>query len=146
SATALITPMVILPAGLVRPDSANENLGVGYDLIQYLTLLGEVAQFNSELLEASVSKNAPEATFLVDDYEVHQIATIEIEGVVFSDDQDYHRLGYLQRKQLRPLNLALFMTSGQTDDFFGAWKGDKYQGMTFSNGRPSEWQAIFDIS
>jgi len=40
------------------PASADKNLGSGYDLIQCLTLLAEVAQFNSELLEVSVGKNA----------------------------------------------------------------------------------------
>jgi hypothetical protein len=81
----------------------------------------------------------------VNDDHVHQIATIEIEGFVFSDDEDYHRLGYLQRKQRRPYNLALFMTEGQTEDFFGAWQGDADKGESFGNGPPSAWQAIFDI-
>lgn len=127
------------------PASADKNLESSNDLIRYLTLLAETAQFNSELLEASVNKNAPESAFLVDDDHVHQIATIEIEGSVFSDDEDYYRLGYLQRKQRRPYNLALFMTEGQTEDFFGAWEGDADKGETFSNGPPSAWQVIFDI-
>lgn len=127
------------------PASADMNLESSHDLLQHLTLLAEVAQFNSELLEASVNKNAPEATFQVDDTHVHQIASVEIEGFVFSDYEDYHRLGYLQRKQRRPYNLALFMTEGQTEDFFGAWEGDEDNDEAFSNGSPADWQVLFDI-
>ena len=127
------------------PASGDRNLGDDYDLVKLLTILAEAAQYNSELLELSVTKNADTATFSVLDEHIHQIATIEIEGFIYSDDEDYHRLGYVQRKLRRPYNLALFIHPGQSKDFMGAWDGDEDSGEPFSQGSPSEWPAIFEV-
>ena len=127
------------------PASAEQNLRANYDLLRTLTLLAELAEFNSEILEISVTKNASPSTFAVLDEHIHQVATIEIEGHVFSDDEDYHRFGYVQRKTKRPYHLALFMHQGQSEDFMGAWDGDEDKGEPFSNGSPSNWQSIFEV-
>lgn len=127
------------------PASGYWNVSRDFDLIKLLTILAEMAQFNSELLERSITKNAPKEAFeVLDDY-IHAIACVEIEGSTFSDSEDYHRLGYHKRKTKRPYNLALFMTEGQTEDFIGAWDGDPDIGEEFSNGSPSNWQKIFNI-
>lgn len=127
------------------PASGDRNLGGNYDLADFLTILSEVAEFNSELLEGSITKHADASSFEVFDEHIHQIANFEIEGFTFSDDEDYRRLGYIQRKTKRPYHLALFMHSGQSEDFIGAWDGDEDAGEPFSNGSPSNWQAIFDV-
>lgn len=127
------------------PASGDKNLGANYDLTDFLTILAEVAEFNSELLEGSITKNADPASFEVLDEHIHQIATVEVEGFTFSDDEDYWRLGYVQRKTRRPYHLGLFMHPGQSEDFIGAWDGDEDAGEAFSNGSPSNWQAIFDV-
>jgi len=127
------------------PASGDRNLGNSYDLVKLLTILAETAQYNSELLELSVTKNADTATFSVLDEHIHQISTVKIEGFIFSDDEDYYRLGYVRRKLRRPYNLALFMHPGQSEDFMGAWDGDEDNGEPFSQGSPSEWQAIFEV-
>lgn len=67
----------------------------------------------------------------------------EIEGYTFTDPEDGYRLGYIKRKQPHPLNLALTMTEGQTEDFISAWDGGE-EGM-FNNGSPADWQKIFDV-
>ena len=64
---------------------------------------------------------------------------------MFSDDDDYHRLSYVQRKLRRPYHLALFMHKGQSEDFMGAWDGDEENGEPFSQASPANWQAIFDV-
>lgn len=128
-----------------QPASGDKNLGANYDLTDFLTILAEVAEFNSELLEGSITKNADPSSFEVLDEHIHQIATVEVEGFTFSDDEDYWRLGYVQRKTRRPYHLGLFMHPGQSEDFIGAWDGDEDAGETFSNGSPSNWQAIFDV-
>lgn len=127
------------------PASGDRNLGANYDLVDFLTILAEVSEFNSELLEGSITKNADPSSFEVLDDHIHQIATVEVEGFVFSDDEDYWRLGYVQRKTKRPYHLGLFMHPGQSEDFIGAWDGNEDEGETFSNGSPSNWQAIFDV-
>lgn len=127
------------------PASGDTNLGKDYDLIELLTILAEAAEFNSELLQASINKNADPLMFEVLDEHIHMIANVSIEGYTFSDNEDYYRLGYVQRKTKRPYHLQLFMTEGQTEDFIGAWDGDQDDEEQFSNGSPSDWQAIFDV-
>lgn len=127
------------------PASGDRNLGANYDLVDLLTILAEVAEFNSELLDASITKNANPSTFVVLDEHIHQIANISVEGFAFVDDEDYHRLSYVQRKTRRPYHLALFMHPGQSEDFIGAWDGDEDKGEPFTNGSPSNWQAIFEV-
>ena len=127
------------------PASGDRNLGKNYDLEELLILLAEAAQFNSELLQSSVDKNAKPDTFEVLQQHITAITHVSIEGFNFTDREDRYRLGYVQRKIKRPLQLALFMTEGQTEDFIGAWDGDEENGEQFSNGPPSNWQAIFDI-
>ena len=125
------------------PASGDSILNSDYDLYELLIIVAEMAQINSELLEASVSKNASPNAFVVDYEHMAQIAQIEIEGFTFIDREDGYRLDYIRRKQPRPYNLALTMTEGQTEDFIVAWDGDE-DGM-FNNGSPADWQEIFDI-
>lgn len=125
------------------PASGDAILNNDYDLFELLILIAEFAQLNSELLESSVTKNASDDEFIVDYKHMTQIAEFEIEGFTFTDREDGYRLSYIKRKQPRPYNLALTMTEGQTEDFIGAWDGDK-EGM-FNNGSPGNWQEIFDV-
>jgi hypothetical protein len=125
------------------PASGDSILDNSYDLFELLIVVAEAAQLNSELLEASVKKNASPENFFVEYENVKQISKFEIEGFSFSDPEDNHRLDYISRKQPQPLNLALTMTEGQTEDFIGAWDGEE-EGM-FNNGSPANWQEIFDI-
>jgi hypothetical protein len=120
-------------------------LGSSYDLVELLTVLVELAQFNSELLERSVSKNANIESFSVSQEHIDQLSNPTIEGFSFHDREDSHRLDYIRRKMPRPYNLAHFMTEGQTEDFIGAWDGDEDSGESFHNGGPPDWQTIFDI-
>jgi hypothetical protein len=127
------------------PASGDKNLGANYDLTEFLTILAEIAEFNSELLEISITKNADPVTFEVLDEHIHQIASVEVEGFAFSDDEDYYRLSYVQRMIRRPYHLGLIMREGQSEDFMAAWDGDADAEQTFSNGPPSNWQAIVDV-
>lgn len=130
------------------PASGDSNLSDGYDIIEICTILAEVAQFNSELLEASVTKNALNDDFVVHQSDIDKIVNVEIEGERFYDRYDSIRLNYVQRKQPRPFNLASFMTEGQTEDFIGAWDDDDTydeDGSIYHGGSPCDWQGIFDI-
>ena len=127
------------------PASGDTNLGANYDLEEMLILLAETAQFNSELLQASVDKNADSATFEVLENDIASISRVSIEGFEFTDHGDSSRLSYVKRNIKRPYHLAAFMTQGQSEDFIGAWDGNEENGEMFSNGSPSNWQAIFDV-
>jgi hypothetical protein len=130
------------------PASGDSNLSGDYNITEICTILAEVAQFNSELLEASVTKNASKEDFVVHTTDISKIINVEIEGEQFHDHYDSIRLSYVQRKQPRPYNLALFMTEGQTEDFIGAWDDDdNYDNddSIYHGGSPCDWQDIFDI-
>lgn len=127
------------------PASGDYNVDQDHDLLEWLMVLAEIAQFNSELLERAVTKHASDEMFVVLDQDIDSIATIELEGYKFLDRDDHYRLSYVKRKTCRPYNLALFMHKGQTEDFFAAWDLDDEGEDTFSNGPPSNWQSIFDI-
>ena len=129
------------------PASGDANLSSYYDVIEICTILAEVAQFNSELLEASVTKNASKEDFVVHQSDIKKIVNVEIEGERFHDDYDLSRLNYVQRRQPRPYNLAIFMTEGQTEDFIESWDDDSYDkdGSIYHGGSPCDWQGIFDI-
>lgn len=127
------------------PASGDRNIGADYDLVDFLTILAEVSEFGSELLEVSITKNADSSSFEVLDEYIHQIATVKVEGFIFFDKEDYQRLGYVRRKTKRPYHLGAFIHPGQSEDFIGAWDGDEDACAPFSNGSPSNWQAIFDV-
>ncbi len=130
------------------PASGDSNLSDSYDINEICTILAEVAQFNSELLEASVTKNASDEDFVVHYSDIESIVNVEIEGQQFYDRYDSIRLSYVKRKQSRPYNLASFMTEGQTEDFIGAWDNDdsyEHDGSIYHGGGPCDWQDIFDI-
>lgn len=129
------------------PASGDENLSNDYDIVAICTLLAEVAQFNSVLLESSVDKNAPHDAFVVNWGDMDKIICIEVEGFEFVDRFDAMRLSYVKRKIRRPYNLVCFMTEGQTEDFIGAWDDDEDPDdeNIFNAGGPCDWQLIFDI-
>ncbi|OOV87898.1 hypothetical protein [Oceanospirillum linum] len=125
------------------PASGDSVLDVDYDLYELLIMLSELAQFNSELLEQSITKNADPSSFVVKPEYIFQLSGFEIKGFAFHDSEDAYRLSYLKRKMPRPFNLAETMTEGQTEDFIGAWDADE-EGK-FTNGSPCDWQQIFDV-
>jgi hypothetical protein len=131
------------------PASGDKNLGDVIDVEYLATLLSEVAQFNSELLEASINKNTTKSTHILLSKDAEKVCNIEIEGFVFFDNEDVYRLDYIRRKQPHPFNIQLFMTEGQTEDFIGAWDSNDYEEESiehiFYSGSPCEWQSIFDI-
>lgn len=128
------------------PASGDSNLDNNYDVIQICTILAELAQFNSELLEVSVNKNVDPKNFVVHTNDIEKITNVEIEGYRFKDQYDSMRLDYVRRKQPQPLNLGLFMTEGQTEDFIGAWDDyDNEDPVIYHGGGPYSWQSIFDI-
>ncbi len=125
------------------PSSGDSHVSETSDFIEMCTLLAEVAQFNSELFEASLLKNADPSTLLLDLPQLESLAAIEIDGHQFWDGEDAYRLGYLYRKHSRPANLLHLMTEGHVEDYFGAWHSGNDRSDVFN---PDDgWQTIFDI-
>jgi hypothetical protein len=124
------------------PSSGDDKVSENNDFLWLCTMLSEIAQFNSELFEASLFKNGEPSSFqLLPEY-LNKISGIEIDGHYFGDCEDAYRLGYLARKYPLPANLMHLMTQGHVEDFFGAW----YGGDDKSLFNPDDMQQIiFDI-
>jgi len=125
------------------PSSGDEQLSQNNRFLALCTLLAEVAQFNSELLEVSVLKYGDREAFVLNPDYLDKISAIEIDGHYFGDKEDAYRLDYLSRKYPLPANLMHIMTEGHVDDFFGAWcSPDNTEG----DFNPDELKCIiFDI-
>lgn len=85
------------------------------------TLLLEIAQMNSEILEKSILKYAPDFdSHILEEY-FFKAVEYDNNGDSFVDDEDYYRMGYISRKQPFPHSLYLTLSEGMVDDFFEAW-------------------------
>ncbi|MFT9180383.1 MAG: hypothetical protein ABF508_08965 [Zymomonas mobilis] len=125
------------------PSSGDSNLKHHDNIVKLATLLAEVAQINSEILERSVLKNSDEKNFiLLNDY-VYHLLNIEIENRAFFDMEDAYRLDYLARKYPLPTNIMHGMTEGHVEDFFGAWFDEDSDECAFNPD--SNWGLIFDV-
>lgn len=125
------------------PSSGDDQITEKNKFFSLCRLLGEVAQFNSELFEISIHKNADPACFhILPDY-ITKIASVEIDGYYFGDREDAYRLDFLARKNPYPMNIQFYMTQGHVEDFFGAWIPDEESDDLFN---PDEMQSIiYDI-
>lgn len=125
------------------PSSGDDCVSEKNRYLSLCILLAEVAQFNSELFESSLLKHANPSHFCLLSEYAEKIASFEIDGHYFGDNEDAYRLSYLARKQPYPVNIQHFMKEGHVEDFFGAWVA-KEEGDEFFD--PDEMQhIIFDI-
>ena len=117
------------------------------DVTRTCTLLAEVAQFYSEILESSIHKNTDKSTFCFDFEYITKLCLVEIGDFNFIDNEDAYRLDYLRRKWPVAPNILQIMTEGHTEDFFGAWDSNEESPHpdAFDTGAPVDWQTIFDI-
>lgn len=125
------------------PSSGDQDLGAINEIENIATLLCDVAQFNSELLESSIIKNADQETFVFEEKYILDLSKCEIEGELFFDREDAYRLGYLRRKYPVPPNILHTMTEGHVEGFFGAWIDHDDRDDVFDPD--NDWQIIFDI-
>lgn len=125
------------------PSSGDEALPDVKGFFSLCSLLAELSQFNSELIEASINKNADPGSFELKQDQLYQLSNIEIGSHVFGDTEDAYRLDYFQRKQPRLMNLRCMMREGHVDDYFGAWCSQHEDPSKFN---PDEMKnVIFDI-
>jgi hypothetical protein len=112
------------------------------DVIAISRLFAEVAQLQSELIEASVLKNAI-GSFSLKAEAIERICNNQIEGFEFHDREDYYRMDYLRRKYPFPTNIVHIMSEGHVEDFFGSWRPkDKKRGQFDPD---NNWGILFDV-
>lgn len=126
-----------------RSPTSGDSIIESISIEAIATLLAEVAQFNSEILESSIIKKADGASFQFLSKYIKELSGITIEGINFFDQEDAYRLNYLRRKYPLPPNVLHVMTEGHVEDFFGAWLPSEEIEGAFD---PDEnWGVIFDI-
>ena len=124
------------------PSSGDKFPKPDFDIYDYSRCFLEIAQFQSELLEASIEKNVTESFELDQEFTQH-VTDVEIEGIHFCDNEDCYRIGYLARKHPTPTNILHIMSEGHVEDFFGSWCADEEEPDSFN---PDEdWRILFDV-
>jgi hypothetical protein len=134
----------------IAPSRGEEDMDLlsESDLISLCTVFAEIAQLQSEILEASLQKKAPAGlkVTLKDEYLV-QACTIKIDGLEYTDQEDGYRLGYLRRKHPLMSNVCQIISEGHSEDFFGSWtaREDVCDKEEHSFNPDKDWRIIFDI-
>lgn len=124
------------------PSSGDHFPKPDFDIYEYSRFFLEIAQLQSELLEASIEKNVTKS-FGLQEETVSKVTDVEMESIHFHDKEDCYRLGYLARKHPRPTNILHMMSEGHVEDFFGSWCDDDCKPGSFD---PDEdWQILFDV-
>lgn len=102
------------------PSSGDSFPKADVDVIAICRLFAEIAQLQSELIEASVLKNAI-GSFSLKAEAIDRICKIKIAGINFDDTEDHYRMDYLRLKYPLPTNILHIMSEGHVEDFFGSW-------------------------
>jgi len=92
------------------------QIGSVYPVIR---LLSDLAEFNSECLEAAWIKHSGKKC-QIDTIQLTELLMYE-SGDGIADQDDHYRLDYLARKYSGPACLVSIATQGMTEDVFGAW-------------------------
>ena len=96
----------------------------------------------SEVLEKSVIKKSKSGGALKAEY-IARICRCEIDGIVFQDQEDVYRMGYLKRKHPVPTNIMHMMSEGHVEDYFGSWCAEEQDDTMFSPD--ADWRILFDV-
>jgi hypothetical protein len=95
-----------------RAPSSGDNIEkLDFDVFRHCRLYLEVAQLQSEVLETSIAKRVP-ASFELDEAFIHHVYEVEIDGILFHDNEDSYRIGYLARKHPASKNILHIMQKG----------------------------------
>lgn len=125
------------------PSSGDQILPDNIGYLRYCALIAELAQLNSELLEASIDKHADRDAFVCRDVDVYDLANPSVGDHIFSDPEDAYRLTYIARKYPRMLNFQHILSEGHVEGFFGSWFDDDDRPGVFNPD--GNWSIIFDI-
>lgn len=126
------------------PSSGDHFQKPNLDIHEFCRLFLEIAQLQSELLEASVEKNVTGSFSLDEDVTWHAFQ-VEIDGFHFPDDEDWYRMGYLARKHPSPTNILHMMSEGHVEDFFGSWCAADGDSRPDLFDPDNDWRILFDV-
>ncbi len=127
------------------PSSGDNSKRHNVDVFESSRFLLEVAQLQSELVEASVLKNATGAYALEYKWIQHAFYHFVQGNKTALDSEDRYRMDYLCRKYPKPTNIYQIISEGHMQDFFGAWcAAEEHDGEDVFD--PDEdWGILFDV-
>lgn len=131
------------PANGIKGLNKDMVVDIG-EAIAFCSLLSEITQFNSEILQQSFDKNVKKEYEFIDDILSKGFEYDLDDGCPIIDDEDYYRIGYILRKVKRPYNIQWMMTEGMIEDIFGAWCSEK-DGKEDVFDPDKNWQIIFPV-
>jgi hypothetical protein len=111
-------------------------------IIKICSLLCELAQLHSELMQDSISRNV-KGDFELEEADLKLCFEYDINGNKYIDQDDWYRINYMTRKMKMPYNLHWMMTEGLVEDFFGAWIPDEEEGETDAYNADDYWSLIY---
>ena len=114
------------------------------ETVSLARLFCELAQFNSEILHASYTKNVSEK-FELDDEMLPSGYEYSSDIGSFVDDEDFYRIGYIYRKRPYPTPILWTMTEGMVEDFFGAWCSEESEDDNDIYDPDKNWRIIFPV-
>lgn len=103
------------------PKLVGEDLVSVDDAIELARFLSELAQFNTECLEASFRKHGKSKHRLLENADFRLTMVYEVDGVQLFDNDDRYRMSRFMGRLTQPCPLSLLATDGLLDDFFGGW-------------------------
>jgi len=119
-------------------ENAFESVSVD-EAVEIATLLGEIAQWHSEVLDSALSKRVTNPIGfderMADQVSVHGNV---MEHPVFDED-DHYRINQMMRRETRPRDIYGIMREGMTEDFYASWEAQSPTGEEFS----PQWSLIY---
>jgi len=124
------------------PSSGDSFPRADIDVIDLCRLFAEIAQLQSELIEASILRSVT-GKFSLKSQAIDRICKVNIDGITFYDQEDHYRMDYLRRKYPLPTNILHIMSEGHVEDFFGSWcPKDEEEDQFDPDGN---WRILFDV-
>lgn len=108
-----------------HPSSGDSQLSASKDIVKLATILSELAQFNSEILERAILKKADRKAFVFLDEYSERLSRAELVGHMHVDWDDAYRINYLARKYPAPANICHMITEGHVDDLMIGWRAEE---------------------
>jgi hypothetical protein len=130
------------PANGLRSVSKSGSKEV-QDAIELCSVIGEIAQLNSECMHSSLEKLVHEEVS-VDMEILKKCFLYETNEGVIHDSEDWYRTDYFKRHKLTPWNLQWTAREGLVEDFFGAWCSEEENEDSYDPD--TNWRIIFPFN
>lgn len=112
--------------------------------------LCEIAQLNSYQMENYIGKHCLQSLEEFKELDMKYLKRCFVyntnnKNIEIIDNEDWHRIEYIRRKQPYPVSIYYTMTEGMVEDFFGPWKSDLEDEEGKIYNPDVDWRVIFPV-